>query len=86
MTEDTMLLARLRATASVRGLHSLSSARASPLPLAAEDAGRLRPRNGKDWLALAQEEDMMTSLRLATVAHHAVDSLLAESAHLWLVV
>lgn len=85
-TEDTMLHARLRATVSVRGLRCLSSARARPLPLAAEDVGRLHQRSGKDWLALAQEEDMTISLRLATRAHRAVASLLAESAHLRLVV
>lgn len=82
MTEDTMLHARLRATVSVSGLRCLLSARASLLQLAAEDGEHLHQRSGKDWLALAQEEDTTTSLRPGTVAHRAVASLPVESAHL----
>ena len=86
MTEDTFRLARLRATARESALHCLSSVRVSLLPLAAEDVGRLRRLSVRDWLARLPEADTMSSLLLATVAHRAVDSLLAESVRLWLVV
>ena len=87
MTEDTFRLARRRATARESVLHCLSSARVSLLRLAAEDVGRLLRRlSVRDWLARLPEADTMSSLLLATVAHRAVDSLLAESVRLWLVV
>lgn len=86
MTEDTFRLARRRATARESVLHCLSSARVSLLRLAAEDVGRLRRLSVRDWLARLPEADTMSSLLLATVAHRAVDSLLAESVRLWLVV
>lgn len=85
-TGDTMLHARLPATVSARGLRCLSSERVSLLPLAAEDGEHPHQLSGKDWPALAPEEDTTTSPRPGTVAHRAVASLLAESAHLRLVV
>lgn len=87
MTEDTFRLAHLHATARESALHCPSSVRVSLLRLAAEDVGRLLRRlSVRDWLARLPEADTMSSLLLATVAHRAVDSLLAESVRLWLVV
>jgi hypothetical protein len=86
MTEDTLLLARLRATARESALLCLSSARASLLRLAAEDVGRLRRLSVRDWLARLPEEDTMISRLLAMAAHRAADSLLAESVRPWPVV
>jgi hypothetical protein len=87
MTEDTLLLARLRATVRGSAPRCLSSARVSLLRLAAEDVGRLRRLSVRDWLARLQEADTMTSRLLATVAHRAAaDSLLVESVRQWPVV
>jgi hypothetical protein len=87
MTEDTLLLARLRATAKESALRCPSSARVSLLRLAAEDVGRLRRLSVRDWLARLQEADTMTSRLLATVAHRAAaDSLLVENVRQWPVV
>jgi hypothetical protein len=87
MTEDTLLLARLRATAKESAPRCPSSARVSLLRLAAEDVGRLRQLSVRDWLARLQEADTMTSRLLATVAHRAVvGSLLVESVRQWPVV
>jgi hypothetical protein len=54
--------------------------------LVAEDAGRLHQPSERDWLARLREEDTKISLHLVMAAHRAVDFLLAESAHPWLVV
>jgi len=86
MTEDTLLLARLRATVRGNDLPCLSSARARPRRLGAEDVGLLHQQNARDWLARVQEADTMTSLRLGLVARLAVVSLPEESARRWLVV
>jgi hypothetical protein len=87
MTEDTLLLAHLRATAKESAPRCLSSARVSLLRLAAEDVGRLRRPSVRDWLARLQEADTMTSRLLAMVAHRAVVvSLLVESVRQWPVV
>jgi hypothetical protein len=85
-TEDTFRLAHLHATAKESALHCLSSARVSLLRLAAEDVGRPRRPSVRDWLARLPEADTMTSLLLATVAHRAADSHLAESVRLSTVV
>jgi hypothetical protein len=79
MTEDTFRLAHLHATARESAHHCLSSARVSLLRLAAEDVGRLRRLSVRDWLARLPEADTTTSLLLATAAHRAADSHLAES-------
>lgn len=86
MTEDTLPLARLRATVRESALHCLSSARVSLLPSAAEDVGRLHRPSVRDWLAQLPEADMMISRLLATVAHRAADFLLGESVRPWPVV
>jgi hypothetical protein len=87
MTEDTSLLARLRATARESAHHCLSSAHVSRLRLAAEDVGRLRRLSVRDWLVRLREADTMTSRLLAMAAHRAAaDSHLVESVRQWPVV
>jgi hypothetical protein len=86
MIGDTMLHARLRATAREKGPHCLSSAYVSLLRLVVEDVGHLHQRSGRDWRARLQEEDTMTSHLPVLVARHVVDSLPVGSARPWLVV